>query len=287
MPHVLDAPSSSHGWCCHLSLESVGASQSRVLRLRHASNAPRRFIPSCSALRHPAHWLNMASADFCLSIGRPLDRPSHLHRLACTTLRSARRVARLRRPGRFLRLTLDRTLRSVFLADRQISQGKARDLPSSSAAYTALGPDVVGLRIPTPPRPPSGCLVCGSCSSDRRFACSFLPTRPRGRAVAVRLGVPDIKASRGLAPPSHFPVRFRSPVDSARHGAARHAWRTSSSPGASLPRGPHRSGRAELPHPAPRVTGSPRERVRPLSVRVPLRWVHEPDVSSSFPRTGP
>ena len=45
--------------------------------------------------------------------------------------------------------------------------------------------------------------------------------------LAVRLGVPVIKASKGLAPSSHFPVGFRLPVDSARQGAARHAWRTS------------------------------------------------------------
>ena len=38
--------------------------------------------------------------------------------------------------------------------------------------------------------------------------------------LAVRLGVPVIKASKGLAPSSHFPVGFRLPVDSARQGAA-------------------------------------------------------------------
>jgi len=31
-------------------------------------------------------------------------------------------------------------------------------------------------------------------------------------ALAVRLEVPVITASRGLPPPSHFPVRFPSPV---------------------------------------------------------------------------
>jgi len=44
--------------------------------------------------------------------------------------------------------------------------------------------------------------------------------------LAARLGVPVIKASKGLAPSSHFPVGFRLPVASARHGAARHAWHT-------------------------------------------------------------
>ena len=32
----------------------------------------------------------------------------------------------------------------------------------------------------------------------REFAYSFLPTSPRGEAVAVRLGVPAIKVPRGL-----------------------------------------------------------------------------------------
>ena len=62
--------------------------------------------------------------------------------------------------------------------------------------------------------------------------------------LAVRLGVPVIKASKGLAPSSHFPVGFRLPVDSARQGAARLAWRTSGRPGSLLTLAPHRSGRA-------------------------------------------
>ena len=62
--------------------------------------------------------------------------------------------------------------------------------------------------------------------------------------LSVRLGVPVIKASKGLAPSSHFPVGFRLPVDSARQGAARHAWRTSGRPGSLLTLAPHRSGRA-------------------------------------------
>ncbi len=35
---------------------------------------------------------------------------------------------------------------------------------------------------------------------------------PTSSAVAVRLGVPVIKVSKGLSPPSHFPVGFRLPV---------------------------------------------------------------------------
>jgi len=89
-----------------------------------------------------------------------------------------------------------------------------------------------GLRVFWPPCPPVGRLSCGSCSSDQGFASSFLPTLPRGSAIAVRLGVPVTKAPRGLSPPSHFPVRFRSPVDSAGPDAARRARRTQKKRGA-------------------------------------------------------
>jgi hypothetical protein len=32
---------------------------------------------------------------------------------------------------------------------------------------------------------------------------------PRGHTLAVQLGVPVIKASKGLTPSNHFPVDFR------------------------------------------------------------------------------
>jgi hypothetical protein len=45
-------------------------------------------------------------------------------------------------------------------------------------------------------------------------------------AVAVRLGVPITRVPRGLSPPSHFPVRFRSPV------IQRPSWALRAMPGA-------------------------------------------------------
>ena len=60
-------------------------------------------------------------------------------------------------------------------------------------------------------------------------AASF-PPRLAAVAVAVRLGIPAIWAPRGLSPPSHFPIQFPSSVDSADHGAARHARRTKKGP---------------------------------------------------------
>lgn len=110
---------------------------------------------------------------------------------------------------------------------RQLSRGKARDFHRLDPPHIRpTGPGGAQLRVLLPPRPPTGRLLCGSCSSGRGFAYSFLPTIPRDNAVAVRLGVPATRAPRGLAPPSHFLVRFRSPVDSAGLGAARRARRT-------------------------------------------------------------
>jgi hypothetical protein len=134
------------------------------------------LAPSYSALHHKPSMATMASADFCPSIATPLGIAS-------------------------------------LSADGQISQGKTRDLrPIYPPHLRPTSPGGIGLRVSLPPRPPDGRLLCGSCSSGRGFACSCLPTTPRDDAVAVRLEVPATKASRGLAPACHFPVRFRSPV---------------------------------------------------------------------------
>ena len=93
------------------------------------------------------------------------------------------------------------TLLSVAspVANKQISQGKARDfIPIYPVHIRPVGPDGIGLRVFWPSRPPTSRLVCTSCSSGQEFAYSFLPTPPRGDAVAVRLGVPAIKVPRGL-----------------------------------------------------------------------------------------
>jgi hypothetical protein len=117
-----------------------------------------------------------ASADFCPPVAPSRDDASH------------RRVSRS--PG----------VRRVTFA------------PYTRRIYALRVRVTFGLRVFWPPRPPSGRLVCASCSSGRSFAHSFLPTTPRDAAVAVRLGVPVTWASRGLSPPSHFPARFPLPV---------------------------------------------------------------------------
>ena len=71
--------------------------------------------------------------------------------------------------------------------------------------------------------------------------------------VAVRLGVPVVTASRGLSPPSHFPVGFRLPVASVGDVqfmfislAGRHARRTRVAPGVFAPEALARSGRGDF-----------------------------------------
>ena len=87
-------------------------------------------------------------------------------------------------------------------------------------------PDDVGLQVRELPCPPIRCLRCGSCASGQKFACSFLQIPPRDGHPCCSARSSRHQVSKGLSPSSHFPVGFRLPVASARHGAARHAWRT-------------------------------------------------------------
>ena len=125
------------------------------------------------------------------------------------------------------------------------------------AASTPPGPDDIGLRVFWPSRPPALRLVCGSCSSGRSFACGFLPTTPRGDAVAVRLGVPVTEVPRGLAPPRHFPIRFRyrltAPATALRAmpGAPKKRARCDAPPSISYPSAEGRAPSAATSPPSP------------------------------------
>jgi len=71
-------------------------------------------------------------------------------------------------------------------AEQQISRGKTRDFRSIYLPHIQPSdPDDIGLQILLPPRPSNDCLVCDFCSSGQSFALSFLPTPPRGDAVAL------------------------------------------------------------------------------------------------------
>ena len=131
----------------------------------------------------------MPSADFC----PPIDQP-----LGCSSTRQVDRSPRVRRV----------TFR-----------------PSPPHIHR-LVPDDFGLRTPTLPHPPDDASHAVRVPRARRLPSASFRFHLAVDTLAVRLGVPVIRASKGLSPSSHFPAGFRLPVASARQGATRHAWRT-------------------------------------------------------------
>jgi len=125
------------------------------------------FAQTDSALHRLVRPATMASADFCQPLPPPLDGGS------------------------------------PYRAGRQTSQGKTCHFPPIYPPHLLPHPpdDYRALSL-LALSPGCGCLICGSCSSGREFACGFLQTPPRGDALAVRLTVPVIRVRRGLAPPN-------------------------------------------------------------------------------------
>jgi hypothetical protein len=153
------------------------ASQPYFLRLILSSRRRYRFGFACSGLR-PLHQSTLPSADSCPPLTPPLGETS---------------LTQVDRSPRVRRVTFT---------------------PCPPCLRPSV-PDDFGLRIPTLPRPQTIASYTVRVPQVRALpAASFRP-HLAADALAVRLGVPVIKASRGLAPPSHFPARFRSPVDSA------------------------------------------------------------------------
>ena len=134
----------------------------------------------------------LPSADFCAPIGLPLGSPR---------TRQARRSPRVRR---------------------------VTFLPYPPHLHRAV-PDDRGLRTPTLPRPTARCLTCDSCASGQNVAFSFLQIPPHAGHPCCSARSSCHQGLQGTCrvPSRHFPVGVRLPVDSARQGAARHAWRTS------------------------------------------------------------
>ena len=149
----------------------------------------------------------MPSADFC----PPIDQP-----LGCSSTRQVDRSPRVRRV----------TFR-----------------PSPPHIHR-LVPDDFGLRTPTLPHPQDDASHAVRVPRARRLPSASFRFHLAVDTLAVRLGVPVIRVSKGLSPSSHFPAGFRLPVASARQGATRHAWRTSGSRATSPPPRPLRTVRA-------------------------------------------
>ena len=92
--------------------------------------------------------------------------------------------------------------------------------PSTRRIYFRSVRVAFGLQVFTPPRPPRGCLLCGSCSSGQSFASGFLPASPREATVAVQLGVPSHQGPQGTLTPKSLPARL-SPRGCSRLSAGR------------------------------------------------------------------
>jgi hypothetical protein len=80
--------------------------------------------------------------------------------------------------------------------------------PSTRRIYDRPVRSAFGLQVSQPPRPPRGRLVCGSCSSGRSFAYSFLPASPHEATVAVQLGVPGTQGPQGTLTPKSLPAQL-------------------------------------------------------------------------------
>ena len=175
-----------------------------------------------SALHCSVKTATMASADFCQPIPTPLDDGS------------TRQVGR---PPRVSRATFIPYTRRIYF----------RTLPYGYRALEIMASS-----------PGCGCLICGSCSSGRDFAYSFLPTMPRGRAVAVRLVVPAIGPTGDLHPQVIQPSPQRPEQRLSRRYAPCLAHHEKAAPqmGDGLHHGRIRPLRSE--HHVPLCVGSPR-----------------------------
>ena len=188
MPCPLDAhrPCSRRFRC--LPSGRAPASQPSSLHLVQASNAQRRFGSNCSALRGDMHAATMASADSCRPIATPCD------------------AASTRQDGRPLRVR-----RVTFLPHtRRIYAGPVR----MTSGFESIGPLAhqadasYAIRVPR-----AGSLP--SASFGFHLAMDTL---------AVRLGVPVIKASTGtLTRQVTSRFAFAPRFAASGHDAARHA----------------------------------------------------------------
>ena len=98
--------------------------------------------------------------------------------------------------------------------------------PSTRRIYVRSVRVAFGLQVLWPPRPPRGCLLCGSCSSGQSFVFGFLPASPREATVTVQLGVPSHRGPQGTLTPKSLPARLSPHGYCPPIGGPRHAWRT-------------------------------------------------------------
>ena len=124
--------------------------------------------------------LLLPSADFCLPIGRPCDRPSTMQ---------------VSRSPRVRRVTF---------------------IPFPPHIHRIV-PDDMGLWTPTLPRPQYSASHAVRVPRVRILRTASFRFHLAVDTLAVRLEVPVIKVSKGLSPSSQFPLGFRLVVANANH----------------------------------------------------------------------
>ena len=179
-PVPFDARHLAHGDCRPPPSWVAGVSQLASRRLLRDTRLWPRVGFTCSGLGLPRRLFS-PSADYCPSIGPALSLP---------------RLKQMNSSPRVWRVTFG---------------------PSPPHIHRIV-PDDLGLRPPT--LPPRRCDASPAVRVPRvrRLPPASFKSHLAMGTLAARLGGPVIKASKGLAPSSHFPVGFRLPVASARHG---------------------------------------------------------------------
>ncbi len=188
MPCLLDAHIPYSRRFRRLPSGRAPASQPSGQHLVQSSNAQRRFGSNCSALRRGTPATTMASADFCRLIGPPRDEPS---------------TRQTGRPLRVRRATFLPPTRRIYAEPVRMALGFGSMRPLAhqrDASYAVCVPRAGSLP-----------------SASFRFHLAM-------DTLAVRLGVPAIKASIGtftrqVASRFAFANRFAA----SGHDAARHA----------------------------------------------------------------
>ena len=188
MPCLLDAHIPYSRRFRRLPSGRAPASQPSGQHLVQASNALRRFGSNCSALRCATHATTMASADFCRLMGPPRGEPG---------------TRQTGRPLRVRRATFLPRARRIYAGSVRMASGFGSMRPLAHPRDASYA-----VRVPR-----AGSLP----SASFRF-------RLAADTLAVRLGVPAIKASAGTSTRQVASrIAFANRLAASGHDAARHA----------------------------------------------------------------
>jgi len=112
-------------------------------------------------------------------------------------------------------------------------------VPPTRRVYRQPARMTIGLQVFRPPRPPADGLICGSCSSGRDFAYSFLQTPPRDGRPCCSARSSGHHGLQGTPTPKPLPGSVSLP------GCNRHG--TPAMPLRAMPGAPRKRARSAAP----------------------------------------